>query len=83
MITRLIPGPGTEMRLGTPRGHLAGGRAANPANQVRWLYEIDLGPAGGWVDIRTEKRLGPAAGGRLPVRLPVLTGITLVLTGGK
>lgn len=47
--------------------------------------EVDLGPAGKelsgeWVDIRTGKPVAPGAAGRLPARLPALTGTTLVLT---
>ena len=50
--------------------------------------EIDLGAvgrdaAGPWVDILTGRPAGPSAGGRLSVRLPALSGTTLVLTGGK
>lgn len=45
--------------------------------------EIDLGAAGknaagDWVDILTEKAVAPAKGGRLTVRVPALTGTTLV-----
>lgn len=50
--------------------------------------EIDLGDAGKgvggeWVDILTGKSTGPAAGGRLQVSVPALTGTTLVLAKGK
>ena len=49
--------------------------------------EIDLGApgkhAGRWVDILTDRPSRPAAEGKLAVRLPALTGTTLVLTGGK
>jgi hypothetical protein len=50
--------------------------------------EIDLGAAGRdaagpWMDILTGRPAGPAAGGRLAVRLPALTGTVLVPTGGN
>ena len=50
--------------------------------------EIDLGDAGKavggeWVDIVTGKTVGPAVGGRVAVRLPPLTGTTLVPTGKR
>jgi maltose alpha-D-glucosyltransferase/alpha-amylase len=50
--------------------------------------EIDLGEAGRdaagkWVDILSGKPAGPAGGGSVTVRVPALTGTTLVLTKGR
>lgn len=50
--------------------------------------EIDLGgdgaaAAGRWVDILTGAPAGPAAGGKVAVRLPGLSGTTFVLDDGK
>ena len=36
-----------------------------------------------WTDIPTGKPVGPAGGGRVAVRVPALTGTTLVLTSEK
>jgi maltose alpha-D-glucosyltransferase/alpha-amylase len=50
--------------------------------------EIDLGAvgkdvAGGWLDILTDRPVGPAGGGRFTVRLPALTGTTLAPAGAR